>query len=137
VRANLARIGIDVTIQAVPYSVFVARIGHRDAGYDMVFNSWFADFPDAEQFLAFQAANNSFFDDSSYDRRLDAAAQSTGADRIASYAQLDTDLAGKASPMIAFGVGLSRDLFSARIGCQVFQPAAGGMDLTALCLNHR
>jgi hypothetical protein len=68
-------------------------------------------------------------------RRLDAAARLSGPARYAAYATLDADLAGKAAPMIAFGVQLTQDFFSARIGCQVFQPTYG-IDLAALCIKH-
>jgi hypothetical protein len=37
--------------------------------------------------------------------------------------------------MAAIGVWLNRDLFSARIGCQIYQPVYG-IDLAALCLNE-
>jgi hypothetical protein len=36
---------------------------------------------------------------------------------------------------VAIGNSSSRDFFSARMGCQVFQPALGFMDLAALCIR--
>ena len=47
-----------------------------------------------------------------------------------------TDLAGKAAPIIAFGIALNRDLFAARIRCQIYQPIYG-MDLAALCIKRQ
>ena len=41
-------------------------------------------------------------------------------------------LASKAALMAAMGVWLNRDLFSARIGCQIYQPIYG-IDLAAIC----
>jgi hypothetical protein len=38
--------------------------------------------------------------------------------------------------MIAFGIALNRDLFSARIACQTYQPIYG-MDLAALCIKRQ
>ena len=81
-------------------------------------------------------SNYSHFDDPVYNRRLDAAARLSGPARYDAYARLDADLAGKAAPLIAFGVVLNRDLFSARIGCQIYQPVYG-MDLAALCIKRR
>jgi hypothetical protein len=40
-----------------------------------------------------------------------------------------------ASPLIAVGDPVDRDFFSARTGCQVYQPTTG-IDLSALCLRH-
>ena len=37
-------------------------------------------------------------------------------------------------PAIYFGNGLAQDLFSARTGCQLYQPLEG-MDLGALCIR--
>jgi YVTN family beta-propeller protein len=145
VRSNLAKIGIDVTVQEVPLPVMFAREGRRDADYDIAFLAWFPDLPDPHNVLnkllrgnnlpAAQNVNVSLFDDPVYNRRLDAAARLTGPARYAAYAKLDADLAGKAAPMIAFGLPLTRDFFSARIGCQVFQPTYG-MDLAALCVER-
>ena len=45
------------------------------------------------------------------------------------------DLVRNAAPWAAFANHLSRDFFSARMGCQVFQPFYG-MDLAALCIRH-
>jgi ABC-type oligopeptide transport system substrate-binding subunit len=51
VRANLARIGIDVTIQALPLPVYTRRLGDPHAGYDLAFFSWLVDFPDPHNVL--------------------------------------------------------------------------------------
>jgi hypothetical protein len=67
---------------------------------------------------------------------LDAAARLTGPARYTTYAKLDADFAGKAAPMAAIGVWLNRDLFSARIGCQHYQPLSG-IDLATLCIKRQ
>jgi peptide/nickel transport system substrate-binding protein len=146
VRANLARIGIDVTIRALSLPEYTARLGDPHAGYDLAFFFWYADFPDPHNVLnhllrgsrlpADETNNYTFFDDPTYNRRLDAASRLSGPARYAAYARLDADLAGRASPLIAFGIPVQRDLFSARVGCQVYQPVTG-MDLAELCLEHR
>jgi hypothetical protein len=112
--------------------------------WDLAFFSWGFDFPDPSDVLNYllhgnHAAGNpniSHFDDPGYNRRLDAAARLTGRARSTAYAKLDADSAGRAAPMIAFGLPLSEDFFSARIGCQVYQPTYG-MDLAALCVRGR
>jgi hypothetical protein len=78
----------------------------------------------------------SFFDDPVYNRRLDAAARLSGPARYAAYADLDRDLAGRESPIIAFAIPVQGAFFSARIGCQVVQSWGGWIDLATLCLKH-
>ena len=58
-----------------------------------------------------------------------------GAARYLAYGRLDADLARDAAPLAAIGNGASHDFFSARMGCQVFNPLYG-MDLAALCIRH-
>ena len=65
------------------------------------------------------------FDDPEYKRKLEAAAQLSGPPRYLAYGKLDADLARNAAPWVAIGNGVSRDFFSARTGCQVFQPVYG------------
>jgi YVTN family beta-propeller protein len=144
IRADLARIGIDVTTQELPFIQMFKREQQPHPSWDLAFFSWGFDFPDPSDVLNYllhgnYAAgnpNSSRFDDPGYNRRLDAAARLTGPARSAAYAKLDADLAGRAAPMIAFGLPLSEDFFSARIGCQVYQPTYA-MDLAALCVRGR
>src|SRR6185436_8206039 len=51
VRANLARIGIDLTIRALSLPDYQRRIGDPRAGYDLAFFSWYVDFPDPHNVL--------------------------------------------------------------------------------------
>jgi hypothetical protein len=46
----------------------------------------------------------------------------SGTQRLRAYGRLDVDLAARAAPDIAFAVPTARDFFSARIGCQTYQP---------------
>jgi hypothetical protein len=39
------------------------------------------------------------------------------------------------SPVIAYATGTTREFFSARVGCQAFNPVYG-LDLAALCLRR-
>ena len=145
VRANLAKIGIDVHIQELPFrrssrakgSPAPTGTSRSSAGAPT------SPIPRTSSTSCYEAAidprhptyNFSHFNDPAYNRRLDAAARLSGPARYAAYARLDADLASKAAPMIAFGVPLDRDLFSARIGCQIYQPIYG-IDLAALCIRH-
>ena len=55
--------------------------------------------------------------------------------RYLAYGKLDADTARNSAPWVPIGNLLSSDFFSARIGCQVYQPVYG-MDLAALCIRH-
>ena len=57
-----------------------------------------------------------------------------GRRRYLAYGGLDLALARDAAPWAAFGNPARQDFFSARIGCQVYQPLYE-MDFAALCLR--
>ena len=75
-----------------------------------------------------------FFDDPSYKRKVTAASRLSGPRRYRAYGALDVDTARNRAPVVSFGNRLSRDFFSARMGCQVYSPAFG-IDLAALCIR--
>ena len=75
-----------------------------------------------------------FFDDPSYKRKVRAASRLSGPRRYRAYGALDVDTARNAAPVVALGNRLSRDFFSARMGCQVYSPVFG-IDLAALCIR--
>jgi hypothetical protein len=66
-----------------------------------------------------------------------SAASLGGEQRLHAFGQLDVDLATHTAPAVAFANLTAEDFFSARIGCQVFDPIYG-IDLGALCRpGHR
>ena len=78
--------------------------------------------------------NLSYFNDPGYNQKLRAAARLAGAARYRAYARLALDLEGNSSPLLVYASDASHDFFSARIGCQAYQPLYG-IDLGALCVN--
>jgi len=58
----------------------------------------------------------------------------SGPSRYRAYRQLQLELERDLVPAAAFATDASRDFFSARIGCQLYQPVYG-IDLAALCLR--
>ena len=78
--------------------------------------------------------NLSYFNDPAFNRRLKAIAKLSGAKRYRAASRLALELQRDGVPVAAFATTASRDFFSARIGCQVYQPL-WGMDLGALCLR--
>ena len=79
-------------------------------------------------------SNHSYFDDPVYNRKLAAAARLTGPRRYAAYQALEADLLRNAAPAAPLFNFARAEFFSARIGCQVYQPIYQ-IDLAALCLR--
>jgi hypothetical protein len=74
------------------------------------------------------------FDDPTFRRRMAAAARLSGPVRYLTYSKLALDLARDAAPLIVYGNAVGSDFFSARVGCQTYNPYVGP-DLAALCIR--
>jgi peptide/nickel transport system substrate-binding protein len=146
IKAELAPIGITVQIKAKPGFAVGHLIGRRGEPFDMALDSWFLAYPDPADVLNYLFdgrsirakgnSNHSYFDDPTYNRKLAAAAQLTGRRRNAAYQALEADLLLNAAPAAPLANFVESEFFSARIGCQVYQPVYQ-IDLAALCLKHR
>ena len=147
VKNNLKAIGIDVDIKLFSRGVFFKRTSKANEPYDMAILAWFADNADPANFLGLLDGralhedshlsvfpNLARFDDPTFNRRLVAAERLSGPRRYIAYTRLEHDLARDEAPWIAFGNETSHDFFSARVGCQVYQPVYG-IDLGALCIH--
>jgi len=120
-------------------------IGTRGEPFDMALTSWFPAYPDPANILnylfdgrsirATANSNQSYFDDPAYNRRLAAAARLSGPQRYAAYQALEVDLLRNAAPAAPLYDVAEHEFFSARIGCQVYQPVYQ-IDLAALCLKR-
>jgi ABC-type transport system substrate-binding protein len=138
VKTNLGAIGIDVATRAFPFLELFRRVELSGEPFDLAFPyGWFADYPDPANFLVSGAGPGLSlpFDDPAYQRKARAASRLSGPDRYRAYGTLDADTARHAAPWAAVGKPLSRDFFSARIGCQVYQPVYG-MNLAGLCIRR-
>jgi ABC-type transport system substrate-binding protein/class 3 adenylate cyclase len=146
VKQDLRPIGIDVEIKQ--FAQPGQKASTQGEPYDILADiGWVADFADPWVTLnpmfdgtLIKAQGNfgsfSYFNDPAFNRRLKAAAKLTGPERYRAYGQLDLDLARKAAPIVAYSTIASRDFFSARIGCQIYQPVYG-IDLAALCIRPK
>ncbi len=137
VKADLARIGIDVQVKAYPLGEVFQRLHTKGEPWDLGWFGWLADYPDPAQFVnnLFQAGIVGTSGIPGYTNKLDAAARLSGPARYLAYGKLDADLARNAAPLVPYSNLWNYDFFSARIGCQVFQPAYTVMDLAALCIR--
>jgi YVTN family beta-propeller protein len=136
VSANLAKIGIEVRVKTFNGNGYFQRLAKPGAAYDIAAMGWLADGLDPWDFLNLLLEGNVLptFDDPEYRAKLAAAAALSGTRRYLAYARLDADLARNAAPWVAYGNAVDHDFFSARIGCQVYNPI-WGVDLAALCLR--
>lgn len=144
VRRDLAPLGIDVQVKEFPIGDYFARIGRRGEPFDLAVSGWAFGTTDPEQVLNIfdgsrirPTGNNTFsyFDDPRFNREFEAAARLTGPKRYRAFARLELELERDFVPAAAFATDASRDFFSARIGCQTYQPVMG-IDLAALCLRN-
>jgi ABC-type transport system substrate-binding protein len=136
VKANLSAIGINVRIKQFPFAAMFGREFTRGEPFDIGWYGWSVDYPDPSDFIdvPFSGSDVDFpgADAQRYEAGIAAASKLAGPRRFRAYGRLDIELARHAAPVVAFANLTADDFFSARIGCQVFQPIYG-MDLAALC----
>jgi ABC-type oligopeptide transport system substrate-binding subunit len=146
IKTDLKAIGVEVQIKQFPIGVMYQKAGRKGARFDIISEGWVADYPDPFDFLNLLFSGGqihrentyslSYLDNAVYNEKLAAAARLSGARRYRVYSELADELARKVAPAIAYETDTSRDFFSARVGCQRYQPIYG-MDIAALCVRRR
>jgi peptide/nickel transport system substrate-binding protein len=141
-QANLGAVGFNVHIQQFKRSVQFTKEGVRGEPFDIADEGWLADYADPFDFINVlldgsnlqDSGNNNYayFTDPKYLTLMKSAAQKSGSARATAYAALDANLTKNAVPWAARANDNERDFFSAKVGCQVYQPIYT-MDLGALC----
>jgi ABC-type oligopeptide transport system substrate-binding subunit len=144
IQANLKAIGIQVEIKQWERAIQFEKEGIRGEPFDIADEGWIADYPDPYDFLnklfdgtTITAKNNvnfSYFNNANINQKLEEASRLTGDKRFSTYGDLDAELARDWAPVASYQNDNIRDFFSARIGCQVYQPVYG-MDLNTLCVR--
>jgi ABC-type transport system substrate-binding protein len=145
IAGELKPLGIDVQIKTFPIGAFFARLGHRGEPFDLAVAGWLFPNPDPAQVFEPQFDGRtigpkdnqdfSYFQSPAFDAQLDGASKLSGPRRYRTYDALALELERDYAPVAAIGTSTSHDFFSARMGCQVYQPVFG-IDLAALCLRH-
>jgi ABC-type transport system substrate-binding protein len=140
VAAELEAVGFSVDLQSFA-SGLLTKCGTKGEPFDICAIGWAAEYPDPYAFLQLfdgrtiqdvQNNNISYFDDPAFNAKLDAAAALSGEARYAAFGDLDVELARDSAPWAALDYRNNRELFSDRIGGQVYQPAYASMDLATL-----
>src|SRR5205823_6757232 len=142
VQADLRPLGIALDVRELSEAALFEKVSDPTEPWDIAPAGWFADYADPSNFISTlfdsrdpEGANFGHFDDSAWDRRMRAAAALGGNARLRAYGRLDAELARGPAPIAPFSNTTARDLFSARIGCQTYQPLYG-IDLATLCVRH-
>lgn len=138
-QTDLGAIGITVDVVSLPIDAASTRIATDSAPWDIGWGTWSIDYADPSDYISgmFDPSLQlglSPFDAPAWEKAIRHASTLTGSQRLAVYGRLDDALARAAAPVIAWSTQASRDLFSARVGCQVYQPIYG-IDLGRLCLR--
>ena len=147
IQRDLARINIDVDIRPLPRAIQFTRAGDRAAAdYDMTFEGWHADYLDPYDFINVllqgrdirPAGNNNYayWNNPTFNARMERAAGLTGDRRYRTYTQLDWDIARNGVPWAAWGHDNDRLFFSRRTGCFFYHPIYT-LDLVGICLERR
>jgi ABC-type oligopeptide transport system substrate-binding subunit len=141
VKADLAKIGVNVEIREFPGEQLFERLFTPGEPYDLALSGWFPDYQDPYDFLNSlldgrqltipNNANLSRFNSSRYNRLLARAALLRGPSRYQTYGKLDVQLARDASPLAAYMEVNNVTIVSRRAGCLVRRH----VDLAAVCLR--
>jgi YVTN family beta-propeller protein len=138
IKNNLAAIGIDVQVHCMPGDEMYTRLFRPDEPWDIAIDGYGATYNDPGEFLNGIATDNEFnfthYHDPKLSRRIRAASRLSGIPRAQAYAKIDLMLTRDTVPWINFANETAQAFFSARIGCQLYQPVSG-MDLGALCIR--
>jgi hypothetical protein len=146
VRADLARVGIQLRVRSTSSGDTVIIANDPKAGIDLLSIGWSMDFADpgnaAGDLLA--PPGDRLFPVPAegapppvWERAVTAARRVSGPSRPRVFEQLDRRLAGGDVPLLVYAAAGGRPVFfSERVGCHTFLPLFGGMpDLTSLCLK--
>ena len=140
IAAELEAVGFSVDVHSFA-SGLLTKCGTRGEPFDLCSVGWAAEYPDPYDFLQLfdgrtiqdvQNNNISYFDDPAFNVKLDATQALSGEARYAAFGDLDVELARDSAPWAALDYRNIRELFSDRIGGQIYQPAYGSIDLATL-----
>jgi len=145
IRRDLKPLGIDVQVKEFSTGDYFARLGQRGEPFDLAVSGWALSADPASALGLFDGntirprptnnTNFSYFNEAAFNRKLTAASKLSGLKRYRAYSRLALELERDWVPAAAITTTTSRDFFSARIGCQLYQPVYG-MDIAALCVRR-
>jgi peptide/nickel transport system substrate-binding protein len=144
IQQELKAIGINVQIKQFDRGIQFQKEGNLGEPFDIADEGWVADYYDAYDWInillngekfAQQGNNNfSYFNDPTFNKRMDQANLLSGKARDQAYAQIANDLNKGPAPWASRSYGTNIDFFSSKIGCEVNQ-GAYGMALNTFCIR--
>jgi peptide/nickel transport system substrate-binding protein len=139
VQAELAKIGLRVSITSLPGSAYFDAIATPGEPVDIAWYGWAPGELDPYDMLNAvlhprpgELNIPANYHVPRYDRLLAKAARLTGPARYRMYGNLDVELARKQAPLLPYSYDNQLVLVSKRVGCVVFDPY---FDLSAACLK--
>jgi len=124
-RADLNRIGIDITPKAFSGFDIYDAMGKRGSEHDLGIGGWCQDYPDPYDFInvlmygpAIQPEHNNnyaYFNNPTYNRKMERAAKLIGAARIKAYGDLGIDIDKNQAPYAVWRSPNTREFFSNRV----------------------
>jgi len=144
VQFNLKQIGIDTEIKQFARAVQIDKEGTRGEPFDITSEAWVADYADPYDFIDvllngknLQPEHNNnvaYFNDPTFNKKMNIAARLAGPKRYAAYGALDADIMKNAAPW-APTVNINNRMFvSKNFGCFVSNPIYT-VNLAAACLK--
>ena len=142
VQFNLKQIGNDVEIRLFDRVVQHEKTATRGEPFDLTLEGWGMDYPDPSNFInvlldgrRIQADNNvnaSYFNNATYNRRMDQAYALAGQARLTAYGLLDRDIMRDQAPVAPYISTNARILTSTKVGCYGYTSIQSTL-LTQIC----
>jgi ABC-type transport system substrate-binding protein len=141
---ELKAIGINVQIKEFDRGIQFQKEGTKGEPFDIADEGWIADYYDPYDFInillngehipATGGNNFSYFNDPTFNQKMDAANLLSGTARDRAYANIANELNSGPAPWASRAFAATVDFFGSRIGCQVDQ-GAYGMALNTFCIR--
>jgi peptide/nickel transport system substrate-binding protein len=144
VQFNLKQIGLDMEVKQFARAVQIDKEGTRGEPFDITTEGWIADYADPYDFIDvllngknLQPEHNnniSYFNDPSFNNKMNAAALLSGPKRFSTYGALDADIMKNGAPWAAWRNFNSRIFLSNKVGCFVYNPVYQ-LSLASACMK--
>jgi len=139
---NLKRLGIDVEIKYFSLATLFEKMGTRGEPFDVGFGSFAVDYADPISFFSTLDGDNirrvgnsniAYYDRPRYNRAIERTERLSGAARRRSWADLDIEMMRDDPPWAPYLNFTQLEFVSKGLGCYVFQPVVGRLDIAATC----
>jgi peptide/nickel transport system substrate-binding protein len=139
---NLKRLGMDVEIKYFSLARLFEKMGTRGEPFDVGFGSFAVDYADPISFFSTLDGDNigrvgnsniAYYDRPRYNRAIERTERLSGAARRRSWADLDIEMMRDDPPWAPYLNFTQLEFVSKNLGCYVFQPVIGRLDIAAAC----